>query len=219
AWRAAGARALFFFILDKGKVRKEDLTLAFWPDFSQAQVNSNLHATLWRARRALGDKSFIQIQGGYYRLRPDLQIRYDVRDFENLLQQARQTNDDETRIAFYRDAARLYQGDFLSDLDLPWIEERRAELQRRYRETLDALIEWHMQHREYRQAMDWLSVGLRLEPYLDTWHLYWMQCLAATGSPSAARAYYLKYRKRLRRELNVEPDEALQTFYRQLKPA
>ncbi|NPA92533.1 MAG: tetratricopeptide repeat protein, partial [Chloroflexi bacterium] len=30
AWRAAGARALFFFILDKGKVRKEDLTLAFW---------------------------------------------------------------------------------------------------------------------------------------------------------------------------------------------
>ncbi len=215
-WRAMGARALFFFILDRGPVQKEEIALAFWPDFSPAQVNSNLHATLWRVRRALGSKHFIQVQEGQYRLHPELQVRYDVATFEELLQQASQSEDAAARRSLLAQAIQTYGGDFLQDMDFPWVSERRYELQRRYREALDWLIEDALQRADCAQALVWLEPALETEPYSDRWHLYRLQCLAATGTPSLARAYYRDYRRRLKRELGVEPDEALRRFIEQL---
>ncbi len=217
AWRASGARALFFFILEKGEVHKEDLTLAFWPDFRPAQVTSNLHATLWRARRALGDKSFIQAQGGVYRLHPALKVDYDVHRFEALLRAAAQAPSPRQRLHDLGQAVGLYRGDFLTDLDWPWIHERRYLLQQRYREALETLIEWHMSRGECAQARPFLERGLRLDPYQERWHLHWMECLAARGAVAEALAYYQTYRERLQEELHIAPDEALQAFYARLR--
>ncbi|HFC09087.1 MAG TPA: tetratricopeptide repeat protein [Chloroflexi bacterium] len=216
AWRAMGARALFFFILDRGPVRKEEIALAFWPDFSLAKVNSNLHATLWRVRRALGDKHFIQVEEGRYRLHPNLQVRYDVATFEQLLQEAARLTEVEKQRGLLAEAVRLYRGDFLEDMDFPWVSDRRYELQRRYGEALAWLIEDAMRRRAWREALTWLEPALATEPYNDRWHLYRLQCLAAMGKPSRARAYYRDYRRRLKKELGVEPDEALQRFVESL---
>ena len=216
AWRAARARALFFFIVDRGSVRKEEIALTFWPDFSQAQISSNLHATLWRVRRALEDKNIIRVADGFYALHPDVRLTYDVRTFESLLARARQAHE-EDRAALYQEAARLYQGDFLEDLDMLWIDERRHELQRLYRQTLEAVIDHWLAQNDCNEAMTWLARGLKIEPYYDSWHLQWMRCLVATGVPAAARTYYEAYRDRLYEELGIPPDERLTDFYRQIE--
>jgi len=39
----------------------------------------------------------------------------------------------------------------------------------------------------------------------------------ATGKPSRARAYYRDYRRRLKKELGVEPDQALRRFVESLQ--
>lgn len=215
AWKASGARALFFFILDRGPVRKEDIALAFWPDFSLSQVNSNLHATLWRVRRALGDRRFIQVEQGRYQLHPNLQVEYDVRRFEQRLQRAAGKEGAE-RLEELAEAVVLYRGDFLADLDFPWVDERRYELQRRYLEALGVLIEAAMSQKNISEAMRWLEPALAADPYNDRWRLYWMQCLIWSGRRNAARAYYQEYRRRLRRELGVEPDKSLQQLAAEL---
>jgi len=197
-------------------VRKEEIALTFWPDFSQAQISSNLHATLWRVRRALEDKNIIRVADGFYALHPDVRLTYDVRTFESLLARARQAHV-EDRAALYQEAARLYQGDFLEDLDMLWIDERRHELQRLYRQTLEAVIDHWLAQNDCNEAMTWLARGLKIEPYYDSWHLQWMRCLVATGAPAAARAYYEAYRDRLYEELGIPPDERLTDFYRQIE--
>ncbi len=217
AWRAVGARALFFFILDRGPVRKEEIALAFWPDFSLAKVNSNLHATLWRVRRALGGKHFIRVEEGRYRLHPDLQVRYDVAEFEQMLREASTLTEPKERRQLLTRAVWLYGGDFLEDMDFPWVSERRYELLRRYGEALAWLIEDAMHRRAWQEALKWLEPALVAEPYNDRWHLYRLQCLVATGKPSRARAYYRDYRRRLKKELGVEPDQALRRFVESLQ--
>ncbi len=216
AWRAAGARALFFFILDRGGVRKEEITLAFWPDFSPAQVNSNLHATLWRVRRALGDKSFIVVQEGRYFLHPELKVEYDVARFESFLREAARAQGREQQVALLAQAAQTYQGDFLEGLDFPWVDERRYELQRRYRETLEVLIQDAMAREDFVQAAEWLEPALALDPFNDVWHLYKMRCLQARGATASAKAYYRAYRRRLQKEMGLEPAPELRRFAEQL---
>ena len=212
AWRAMGARALFFFILDRGPVRKEEIALAFWPDFSLAQVNSNLHATLWRTRRALGGKRFIHVEEGRYRLHPALEVQYDVAAFEKAVRQAGQAKEAAEKRRLLGQAVELYTGDFLSDMDFPWVSERRYELQRKYREALDWLIADASQRGDWNAARRWLEPALTAEPYNDRWHLMYLRSLVAAGHTALARKHYQQYRRRLKRELGVEPDEALQRF-------
>ncbi len=85
AWKSARAKALFHFILDRGKVKRDDIAIEFWPDFSNAKVNSNFHATLWRVRNALGSKHIIAFDGEYYSINQQIALFYDVAEYEEIL--------------------------------------------------------------------------------------------------------------------------------------
>ncbi len=85
-WQSARTRALFFYILDQGRVKRDEIAVQFWPEFSNAKVNSNFHATLWRVRNALG-KNIIAFDGQYYSIQEGTVLFYDVGEFEELVAQ------------------------------------------------------------------------------------------------------------------------------------
>lgn len=216
-WRSSRARALFFFILDNGSVRKDTIGLEFWPDFSSGKISSNFHATLWRVRQALGSKDAITFENEQYALHPSFQVWYDVAEFEDLLTQAGQPDRSKLeRIEMLRRALDLYSDHYLLDTYMDWSDRRREELRSRYLEALLELAAAEKDNKQYREAKLLFEKVLKIDPYRDDVHLALMHCMALGGSPSAAIAHFKKYRTLLREELNAEPLPELHAYYQEL---
>ncbi|MEX2143460.1 MAG: BTAD domain-containing putative transcriptional regulator [Anaerolineales bacterium] len=216
-WRSTRARALFFFILDRGKVRKETIGLSFWPDFSSGKISSNFHATLWRVRQALGFREAIVFDNDQYSLHPSIQIWYDVGEFETLLAKARHPSISKSeRSEAIKQALDLYQQPYLQDIYMEWTDLRREELRNVYQDGLLELATIESSGKHYRAAKQLYEKVLAIDPYRDEVHLALMQCLALSGAASAAIAHFNDYRTMLRKELNAEPLPELKAYYEQL---
>lgn len=217
SWRSTRARGLFFYILDRGKARKEDIGLDFWPDFNIYKVSSNFHATLWRVRQALGFKDAIQFEADLYSLHPALHIWYDVAEFEEYIRAASNPRLTETeRGEILRQAIKLYEYPYLQDLYMEWVDRRREELRRKYLEALSNLAKIERQEKRFGEAKKLYERIVAVDPYRDEAHLSLMKCLTLSGAPSAAITHFKRYKSLLRKELNSEPLPELQQYYETL---
>ena len=216
-WRSTRARALFFYILDRGKVRKETIGLAFWPDFSSGKISSNFHATLWRVRQALGFREAIVFEDDQYSLHPSIQIWYDVGEFESFLKRAGDPSiSKRERSELIKQALDLYRQPYLQDIYMEWADLRREELRNLYLDALLELANMESNAKRYRAAKQLYEKVLAIDPYRDEVHLALMKCLALSGAPSAAIVHFKDYRALLRKELNAEPLPELEAYYNQL---
>jgi DNA-binding SARP family transcriptional activator len=216
-WRSSRARALFYYIIDRGTVRKDDVGLDFWPDFSPGKISSNFHATLWRVRQALGGKDVIRFEDEVYSLHPSVTYWYDVAEFENYLTQAKQRKlTDTERVELLKQAIALYRGDYLADVYLEWADQRRDELQNAFLQALVSMAELEQKNSRFVEARALYERVLSIDPYRDKIHMALMDCLVQSGATSAAKAHFQDYVALLHRELNAQPLPELKAFYDRL---
>jgi LuxR family maltose regulon positive regulatory protein len=215
-WLSAGARAMFFFILDRKEVTKEQIALEFWPDFSPGKVNSNFHATLWRVRNALGGKNMIEFKGNAYRLNPEINLFYDVDQLESLYRRINHNSTETEDRALLRQCVELYQGDFLTTIDMSWADQRRAELRNSHVQILSRLARIELQRNNFLEATQLFDQLIHLEPYQDIYHQEKMACLVGLGNVNGARQHFQDYRKFLQDEMGVEPDVEITRYFSSL---
>jgi ATP/maltotriose-dependent transcriptional regulator MalT/two-component SAPR family response regulator len=217
AWRSGRTRALFFYILDKNKARKESIGLDFWPDFSAGKISSNFHATLWRVRQAIGFKDSIVFEDDLYYLHPSIKVWSDVAEFQNYITQAGAIHLSELeRAELLRQAVNLYRGPYLQDVFMDWADRRREELRDQYLRALSELAAIESGAKRFREAKELYEKIVHTDPYRDEAHLALMKCMVDSGSSSAAMAHFKRYKSLLHRELNAEPLPELQKYYDQL---
>ncbi|MDA1330002.1 MAG: BTAD domain-containing putative transcriptional regulator [Chloroflexi bacterium] len=214
-WRSSRARALFYYIVDRGTIRKEEVGLDFWPDFSAGKISSNFHATLWRVRQALGHKDIVIFdEDEGYRLHPAVSQWYDAVEFENYLEQAKAPGLSEAgKTEAIRQALALYKGDYLSDVFMEWADTRRDELQNLYLQALISLAHLEQKNDRFSEARKLFEMVLAIDPYRDKVHMALMSCLVQSGAPSAAKVHFQAYKEMLRKELNAEPLAELQDYF------
>jgi len=214
AWKSARAKALFYFILDRRKVKRDEIAIEFWPDFSNAKVNSNFHATLWRVRNALGSKNIIAFDGEYYSINQQVSLFYDVAEFEEILTMLEDASLSEFEIRNLRQQALdMYQGDFLVEIDMPWFDMRRNDLRHKNLDLVIRFAEFEVEQKNLDNARKLYEVAISLDPYQDYLHLALMKCLVNLKSPTSAKAHFKSYAKILEKELGIEPIKELQEFY------
>ena len=216
-WSSSRALALFFFIIQKGEVRKEEIGLEFWPEFSTPKISSNFHATLWRVRKALGEREIISFSDKKYFLNHSVTIWYDVSEFENHVQCAQ--NDDLSitqRADHLRQALALYLGDYLEDIFMNWSLQLSDELKRLFIQALTLLAELETERHHFESAISLYEKVLGEDPYRDSSHLALMQCLVSDGVPSRAKSHYKKYEELLQIELGAKPSQELKDLYDKL---
>jgi ATP/maltotriose-dependent transcriptional regulator MalT/two-component SAPR family response regulator len=217
AWRSSRARGLFFYVLDRGKARKESIGVDFWPDFNTGKISSNFHATLWRVRQALGFKDAILFEDDQYSLHPSLHFWYDVVEFEQYINSANDPRLTEAEKGEnLKQAIKLYKDPYLQDLYMEWADRRREELRVKYLEALSALAKIESQGKRFTEAKKLYERIVAVDPYRDEAHLSLMKCLSLSGAPSAAIAHFKRYKSLLRKELNSEPLAELQEYYETL---
>jgi DNA-binding SARP family transcriptional activator len=179
-------------------------------DLVQSHV-SRLRRVLEPPERSAAGEDVISSVRGAYRLRVSIE-QVDLLLFRDLAARAtaaQASGDDAYACKLYEDAARLWRGDPLADIDLlsghPGIILLRYQLTSvllRYAELACALS----QHRQVLPLLQTLAVA---EPLDESAHARLMIALAGTGQQAAAIGVYEDLRSRLDRELGLYPGEEL----------
>ncbi|NUM48074.1 MAG: tetratricopeptide repeat protein [Anaerolineales bacterium] len=213
AWQSSKPRALFFYLVEHRQARASDIKLDFWPEFNTSRATTNLQATLWRARNALASKEIILNQEEEYSLPDEIDLWYDVDEFRNYLSRATDpliTPFD--RAECWRRAVELYQGDYLADILMEWVEPIRRDLLEKYLDALLNLAKWEMTQHHYPQAIRYYGKAIEKEPFEDEFHQAIMECWVKAGSLASAKAHFVQYQKKLDKE-GLTPSKPLIDYY------
>jgi DNA-binding SARP family transcriptional activator len=204
-WASARSRALFSYLCMQKRATRDQIALEFWPDFSQAQVSSNFHATLWRVRHAVGS-DIIAREGDTYSISTAISYWCDAAEFDSLIQHANsKAISEEERADYLRQAVELYKGPYLESIDMAWASDRRHAYQQANFAALLGLGKWELGRRRYEAAKEWYEKAAQ-EDNLDGEAAFGLlSSLVQSGAIAEARAVYMSYKKRLADELDEEP--------------
>ncbi len=215
-WHSAGARAMFHYLIDRKKVTKEEIALEFWPDFSPGKINSNFHAVLWRVRNALGGKHMIEYKDDHYQLNPQIKLFSDLQQFQQLVDQTRNSQNKTKDRIILRQALELYQGDYLTDIDMPWADRRRAKIRNQLLGILEKLATIEFDKKNYSESLLLYDQLIEYDPFQDHYHLNIMKCLVANLKVNDAKKHYLDYSNHIQLELGLSPSLELDTYYKKI---
>jgi LuxR family transcriptional regulator, maltose regulon positive regulatory protein len=215
-WISQRTRELFFFLLDRSPVSRNEVLETFWPEKPLARAVANLYQTLYRLRRVVGC-DMITLEEQECRLTPDFYFEYDVARFEKQARLALAIPaTDLQQLGQLAAAAQFCIGEYLADLSPEWALARRAALNELQVKVLQEYAMALMRVTRYTEARDILVKALELEPFEDSLHEQMLVCLARLGRRHEVVDYYRRYRETLRTELGLDPPAEVRALYSRL---
>lgn len=207
-WGGALPYNLFFYIIDKAMVKRQDIFDAFWPDFNPKEATNVFHVTKRKVRKTLYDVEMTRYSNGFYRVSPDVEVYYDVMHFSQLVQDAGMLEGD-AQIAKYEQAVRLVRNRFLHHSDETWIKERRRQLEYTVSEVLIELADVKRAAGLLDAALGWYIRALSMNDAREDVVLKIMSVYLALNAPADALTVYNRLRKHLGDEYGVLPGKPL----------
>jgi two-component SAPR family response regulator len=204
AFHSKTAEELFFYLLahPEGKT-KEDILETLWSETPSKESNNRFRVTVHRVRSALGDSEAIVETYGRYRLHTNVLERTDMQQLFKALEIANNTTEPPERLAAFQRVLRVYQGDFLPNVQADWALEAREELKSVYVRTSLELSLLHCDQGACEGAVSALVRALRADPYIgENYHQKLMTCLSVVEGKYAAIEHYRRFLHFLRDQLD-----------------
>lgn len=180
----------------------------FWPDIPEGTAHRNLSHLLTHLRRILPAPEILRISDDHIALDPQ-RTWADLSAFERLYLTLLESP---RRPAALQQAVALYRGSFLEGFTLPtkpefelWLVQERSFWERRYLETLAALVEAQMAGGQYHPAIESAQRYLATDELAEEMHCRLMTLYAAVGDRNAAVRQFEQCAVALERELGVSP--------------
>ncbi len=215
AWGKRRAGVLFRMLLvsPRRSLTQDQIAEALWPDKPVIAVQPLLHQATSALRRALEPdlprqfpSRYLEVDGGCVTLRlpPGTWIEHE--EFS-----------DRVRKGDFEEALELYGGVlFPQDLYADWSVWERERLGQRYLQALLGAAGHALDSGRYREALALARKALAQEPWQEQATRIGMEACLALGDRAGALRLYRALAKRLREDLDIEPGEALQAFYRNI---
>jgi DNA-binding SARP family transcriptional activator len=134
-------------------------------------------------------------------------------------QDARRAGRTDEAIQLLRAAVAIHRGEFLSDIDSPWIEQRREEITRRFVGACRELAELELVAGNPQDAIRPCERLLEREPYDEEAHRLLIRAYHEAGDTALAVRHYQALVTLLRRDLEEEPQPATKELYLRLRTA
>jgi LuxR family maltose regulon positive regulatory protein len=216
AWGGPLVRELFFYLLERGPVRRELILADFWPDLAVPKAKSVFHATTYRMRRVLPEGTIVyQADDETYAVDTEGDFWYDAAAFEALRTRARREPAEAERLL--QQALTVYHGDFLSDVYSNWAAERRAELRQAWIEALGEMGRLRRARGDAAGAIESYRRALAEEPIREDLHRGLMAALVEAGRAPEAVQDFHELEVRLADELGVEPGDEIRALFQQIR--
>ena len=179
---------------------RERLMALLWPESDEARSRRALRSTLHLLRRALGSDAVLSA-GELLRLDASV-VNSDVESFARALGSDRQA-----------DAVRSYGGPLLEGFHLDgapdferWLDGERTRLAREYAEALERLATAAERAGAWGEAASWWAHAEEHDPLNSRFALQHARALVAVGDRANAVKVAEVHVRRLREELDMEPD-------------
>jgi DNA-binding SARP family transcriptional activator len=180
---------------------KDRVESYLWPESDAPRARNALYQLVFAIRRQLGDASILSVNGEL-RLGAEA-LCSDVGQFREALD-----IDDLER------AAECYAGPFLDGVHMreasefdEWVEHARADLQTRYRETLEKLALKASQFDRSEDVVRWTRLRAVSEPLSTRAAIAHIRALDGNGDRPAALQFAQTHSALVRSQLEVEPGE------------
>ncbi|MGH2626904.1 MAG: BTAD domain-containing putative transcriptional regulator, partial [Anaerolineales bacterium] len=213
-WGGPLVKELFFYLVERGPVRREEILAAFWAEHSPAKAKSILHATLYRMRRTL-PPGLIEYsdQDETYSVERSGDTWYDVSAFEDLVRRGRSEGGE----AFLEEALAIYRGPYLGEVYSDWAARKRDLLGRTFVEGMVSLAGARVGRGEVEGAVELYRRAISEEPYREDLHRALMQTLAAGGRHAEAIRHFEGMADLFRRELDIRPAEETERLHQSIQ--
>jgi ATP/maltotriose-dependent transcriptional regulator MalT/DNA-binding SARP family transcriptional activator len=228
-WRTNKAKELFaLLLLDRQRaVPRDELVAQLWPEIDPAAALSNFHFSLHALRKALASAgaseatSVVRTDTGY-RLALPASIHVDLEVFRRSLRRGREAKDagrSREAIQYLRAAVAVHRGEFLADMNAPWIDRQREETDRQFVAAAKELATLELEWKEPKAAIRPLEKLLELEPYDEEAHRLLMRAHHESGDHALAIRHYQALEAMLHRDLGAEPEPATRELHQRIRRA
>jgi TolB-like protein/DNA-binding SARP family transcriptional activator len=197
--RAEALLAVLAVCGDLGCTR-ERLVALLWPESDEAHARHSLRDALRAIRQTVGPRTIPSV-GDFLRLDPAVVVS-DVASFTQAVRSGR-----------YRDAVSAYAGPLLDGFHVDqapeferWLDGERTRLAREYGEALQQLATAAEDAGAWDEAAGWWARAVEHDPHNSHLVLRHMDALAAMGDRANAIRAADAHVRRLREELDLEPD-------------
>jgi len=209
---------------------REFLAGLLWPDHRADQALANLRVMLFRLGKQLSP--FLTVHRQTVSLDAASHVWMDALEVETALRLMTTQSDAPnaaylpSKLAKLEHAVQLYRGDFVVDLsasDAPeledWVLAEREYLRVGVLDALERLANLYHQEEVYGQAIQYARQAVQIDPLRESSHRLLMTLYHLTGEQQAALAQYEICRRRLREDLNIEPDPTTEDLYQRISRA
>jgi DNA-binding SARP family transcriptional activator len=203
-WDGILPRSLFFFFVDRGMVTRDEIFQTFWPSLSIREATNVFHVTKRKISEILGFDLTVY-WSGFYRISPDVDLHYDVVKFAEHVQNSA-VADEPTATVLLQQAIDLYQGVFLSTLDMDWAASRRHELELTYAEALSGLGRLCQRQEKAQEALGLYLRASATQPHREDLARGIMSLFSDLGQTNKALEVYERLADELKATLGVAPD-------------
>ncbi len=212
-WKAQSARdLLLLLLLHPEGMTKEEVGAKFWPESSPSELKLRFKNLIYRLRHAAG-KDVVIFEDEIYYFNHALDYEADFELFGRELSQAENTNIPGEKIVHYKNAVRIYKGDFLPELEDEWASVERARFHLQYTDVLTHLISALMENGQFEEALAYVQMALDDDDTNEHVHRLAMRIHASLGNLAAVIKQYEQCVGALEVELGAEPSPQTQSLY------
>jgi DNA-binding SARP family transcriptional activator len=225
-WQGNRGRMVLAYLLlhcDR-PVDRDVLGGVFWPDAAPDVVRNRLHVALYGLRRDLRRLSEhpIVVHGrGGFSLDPELGLWLDTEAFDEAVSAARTQEEagrTQAALACYETAIGLYRGELLEDTPFEeWTLLGREQTHVRYVGALDRVATLRFKVGRYADCVGVCQQLAARDVYREDVTRLLMRCFARLNQPHLAVREYQLCERQLRGELGLEPADATQRLYHQIR--
>lgn len=215
-WRTIKSRDLLAYLIHQDRpVSVDQIIEDLWPDLNPDKASAVFRSTLYYLRRTLTkfiDEELIIRGTKCYQLRHESVVT-DRREFENSAGPFLRKPITDSIIGKLEESLALYRGDYLADLDYPWVIPIREDLKNLLFEIKRRLAIYYFDHKDYRKAVDHLRHLMAVKPFSKENLALLMRSLAGMGDIQGVKEQYLIYVKKVFEELGASPSTEIKVLY------
>jgi DNA-binding SARP family transcriptional activator len=207
-WDGVLPRSLFFYLVDRGMTTRSEIFDTFWPSLSTREATNVFHVTKRKISEVLG-MDLTVYWSGFYRISPEIKLSYDSALFSEMIQDSAVASPEEATRLLER-AISLYHCDFLTSVEMDWVNRRRKELLEAYGEALISLAKMVEKTGQYARALGLFVRAAMTNPQREDLARSIMLLYQELGQHEDAIATYERLEAELERSLGVSPAPQLQ---------
>lgn len=218
-FRTAKAEELMAFFVDQHgrEVSRNEIVDQIWSDFDGDKAIDNFNTTLYYMKKALSSNGFeIVVERNRDRYKVNLDSAYcDYLEFKSFIGSEKKITDN--TIVRWERIIRLYKGEYLEGNEFSWAERNKLLLKEKYIHLVLKAADYYKDLQQYNKAIELLRTGLRHEPLHEALNTELIKNYMLMGNGYSAVKQYNLYKKRLRKELGIEPNVKIKKIIKKVR--